>query len=222
MEIEPPNAISAEPMTDSRAQVDVKQALSLKRAELARELGDLDAVIARVQQEYSQRLEQLQAEKKPLQEALLHVEALLQFEGRPDRTGPGPVADSAKRVVAAGPSVTDAAVNLLEELHQPLHYKDIAAILRERNTLIPGKNPSATLLSRMSRDSRFRRTRKRGTYALSTWRIHGAKSTNVLADDRSRNVKAFVRSQRRGKEVFLFKQPWSEVSLFALGVYGRG
>ena len=59
----------------------VKQTLLTKRESLAKELGELDSAISRIQQEYTKKLEELQGRKKPLEEALYHVDALLRFEG---------------------------------------------------------------------------------------------------------------------------------------------
>ena len=205
-----------------KVQTDVKEALFLKRAELTRELKELDAIISRVQQEYSLRLEQLLVQKKPLEDALYHVEALLRFEGPSTKDSSNIGHVSTTPAVIARTSVTDAVLNLLEELHQPMHYKHIAAKLQERNTYIPGKNPAATLLSRMSRDKRFKRTKKRGMYALSTWRVRSAESTEIPIDDHVGNIKKFISTTPQGKQVFLFRQPWSQTSLFAFGIYGKG
>jgi hypothetical protein len=205
-----------------KVQTDVKEALFLKRAELTRELKELDAIISRVQQEYSLRLEQLLVQKKPLEDALYHVEALLRFEGPSTKDSSNIGHVSTTPAVIARTSVTDAVLNLLEELHQPMHYKHIAVKLQERSTYIPGKNPAATLLSRMSRDKRFKRTKKRGMYALSTWRVRSAESTEILIDDHVGNIKKFISTTPQGKQVFLFRQPWSQTSLFAFGIYGKG
>jgi hypothetical protein len=205
-----------------KVQTDVKEALFLKRAELTRELKELDAIISRVQQEYSLRLEQLLVQKKPLEDALYHVEALLMFEGLSTKDSSNIGHVSTTPAVIARTSITDAAFNLLEELHQPMHYKGIAAQLQERNAYIPGKNPAATLLTRMSRDNRFKHTKKRGMYVLSTWRVRT------------------TRDEPPHKEAILLPQPWelhirrlqdlvatdkvkNQFSLFALGIhYGRG
>jgi hypothetical protein len=205
-----------------KVQTDVKEALFLKRAELTRELKELDAIISSLQQEYTLRLERLLVQKKPLEDALYHVEALLRFEAPSieDSTVIGHVSTTPTSI--ARTSVTDAVLNLLEELHQPMHYKDIAAKLQERNTYIPGKNPSATLLSRMSRDNRFKRTKKRGMYALSTWRARSAEPTDNIIDDRIGNIKEFISNTPLGKQVFLFKQTRIPISLFAFGIYGKG
>jgi hypothetical protein len=165
-----------EQISDAKVQPDVKEALLSKRADLTRELKELDAAITGVQEEYSLRLEQLQAQKKPLEDALHHVDALLRFEGYYINNSLNASDEGTTPGVIVSASITDAVFNLLEELHHPMHYKDIAAKLQEGNTYIPGKDPAATLLSRMSRDNRFKRTGKRGIYALSTWRVRSTKS----------------------------------------------
>lgn len=209
MDNEKNNCSSSEQSNGFKAETSVKEALLLKQDEITKQLKDIDAFIHRTQVEYSLRIEQLQAQKKPLEDALHHLKALLYFES------PEPV-DSIKV------SITDAAFHLLEDLRQPMHYKDITARLQKRNVYIHGKDPAATLLTRMTRDNRFRRTRKRGMYALSTWRIRRSRSSDILIDDKAVSLKTFTGKGPNGKQIFLFKHPWSQVSLFALGVYGRG
>ena len=159
----------------SKAKVDVKQALMMRRESLDKELQELDSVSSRLQEEYTGKLETLQSKKKPLEEALRHVEALLQFEGF--YLGGNPAGAMTNNAVSLNTrsSATDAAFQLLAEIHQPLHYKDIALKLQERNIYIHGKDPAATLLSRINRDDRFKRAKKRGTYALSSWRMRDMK-----------------------------------------------
>jgi len=216
------NCASSKENRESEVRTDLKEALLYKLAELTRQLKELDTTIFRVQEEYYVRLEQLQAQKKPLEDALHHVKALLQIEGHYEKIGPNSGDYSATSAIVAGSSITDAAFNLLEELHQPMHYKGIAAQLQERNAYIPGKNPAATLLTRMSRDNRFKHTKKRGMYVLSTWRVRT------------------TRDEPPHKEAILLPQPWklhisrlqdlvatgkvkNQFSLFALGIhYGRG
>ena len=153
----------------------IKDTLLLRRESLIIELKELDTSILRVQEEYSANLEQLQTKKKQGREALHHIEALLRFEGHYVNDSQYAENEVSKGGVAAGTSVTDAVFGLLEEVHRPLHYKEMAAKLLDRSVFIPGKNPEATLLSRINRDSRFKRAKKRGVYALSTWRIRRVK-----------------------------------------------
>jgi hypothetical protein len=207
------NRISEEHSGGSKTPTDMKAALLEKQADLTRGLKELDAVISRLREEYSLRLEQLQAQKKPLEDTLGHVEALLRLEGCQDSATP-PIIDSA--------SITDAAVNLLEEMHQPLHYKDMAAILQGRNIYIPGVHPAATLLSRMSRDKRFKRTRKRGTYALSTWRVRSTRVADIIIDDPVENIDDAVSNRLSNSQAIFLTQPWNQASLFASGIcYGK-
>lgn len=161
---------------NSELRLDMTGALLTKRAELSEGLKQLDAAIAAAQEELSSILEQLQTQKRPLEDALRHIDALLQFEGYlADNSTNAAPRDLAPSSNPAG-SITDAAVALLDEIHRPMHYKDIAAKLQERGTYIPGRDPAATLLSRMTRDDRFKRAKSRGVYALSTWRVRSGKS----------------------------------------------
>lgn len=231
------NCNSVEQISDSNVKTDVKEVLLWKQEDLTKKLKDLDAIISEVQREYSLRLQQLQAQKKPLEDALHHVVALLQFEDH--YSSPDIVDDSATSAIAAGASIADAASNLLEELHQPMHYKEIAARLGGRNIYIPGKDPAATLLSRMCRDNRFKRTRKRGTYALSAWSVRIPMPTNTLIDNDIGQMKVFISNGPLGRQAIV-TQPrnqdigtiWdllvshrfrNSVSLFAPGIcYGKG
>jgi hypothetical protein len=219
------NCASSGQNSASETETGLGETLLYKLAELTKQIKELNANISRVQREYSLQLEQLQAQKKPLEDALHHVKALLRLEGRYEKIGPSSSTYGPTTAIAKTSSITDAAFNLLEEQHQPMHYKDIAAKLQERNTYVPGKYPAATLLTRMTRDNRFKRTKKRGIYILSTWRVSNAKS--------SRN--GFPR-----KQAILLPQPWelhigrlqdlvasgkvkNRFSLFAIGIpYGRG
>lgn len=154
----------------------VKEALSMKREILMDELKKIDSAIAQLQAEFSKKLDKLQAQRKPSEEALHHVDALLRLEGHILNSNQKKTNEPNASSVVGTAHITDAAYNLLEEIHKPMHYKEIVTKLQEGGIYIPGKNPAATLLSRMIRDDRFKRIKKRGTYALSTWRIRAAKS----------------------------------------------
>ncbi|MFC2013713.1 winged helix-turn-helix domain-containing protein [Chloroflexota bacterium] len=159
----------------SKHEVDVKHALLMRHESLGKELQELDSVISKLQEEYTSKLEELNIKKKPLEEALHHVEALLHFEGCYLDSNTVGTMINATVTPDIKLSATDAAFQLLTEIHQPLHYKEIALKLQERNLYIPGKDPAATLLSRINRDSRFKRAKKRGTYAISSWRLRDTK-----------------------------------------------
>jgi hypothetical protein len=219
------NCASSGQNSASETETGLGESLLYKLAELTKQIKELNANISRVQEGYYRQLEQLQSQKKPLEDALHHVKALLQFEGQYEKIGPSSSTYGSTTAIAKTSSITDAAFNLLEEQHQPMHYKDIAAKLQETNTYVPGKDPAATLLTRMTRDHRFKRTKKRGVYILSTWRVSDSKS---------------VRNMPLRKQAIILPEPWelhigrlqdlvasgkvkNRFSLFALGIpYGRG
>jgi hypothetical protein len=149
----------------------VAQTLFAKRDDLIQKLQEIENSIIKINEEYSSKLNELQWRRKPLEEALFHIEALLKLDGHKiDRNATSKLVATAT-IVRPNTSITDAAFTLLQRIHQPTHYKEITKKLQDDNVHIPGKNPSATLLSRISRDKRFKRAKERGVYALSAWRI---------------------------------------------------
>lgn len=152
---------------------DVKQALVARRESLTKDIESLAQTISQTQAEYVASLETLQNKKRAMEEALQHVVALLRFEGCIPESHQSNNLD--KTNDAEPVSLTDATYELLAGLHEPLHYKEITLKLQEKDIHVPGKDASATLLSRISRDGRFKRTKRRGVYALSTWRIRETK-----------------------------------------------
>lgn len=154
-----------------------------RRETLIRDIEGLNNSIEKVRLEYTAHVEKLHNEKKTLEDALLHIEALLKFEGYCPNEGR---ANSGIAKLQQS-SITDAAYELLIDLHKPMHYREITLKLQEKGFSILGKDPAAILLSRMNRDKRFKRTEKRGVYALSTWRIRTAKRKRSL---KSKNKKA--------------------------------
>lgn len=161
---------------NEKAHTQILEALMLKKELIMTELKKIDLAIADLQEEFSRKIEVLQSKRKPSEEALHHIEALLKLEGFVLNSTQNKVGKKNVDYITGTAKITDAAYDLLSEVRKPLHYKEIFNKLQERGLYIPGKNPAATLLSRMSRDNRFKRTIKRGTYALSTWRIRSAKS----------------------------------------------
>ena len=161
---------------DENAHAQVREALLLKKDLIMAELKKNDLAIADLQEEFSRKIEAFHSKRKPSEEALHHIEALLKLEGFALNNNQGKVGENKIDNITGTAKITDAAYDFLSEVHKPLHYTEIFNKLQERGLYIPGKNPAATLLSRMSRDNRFKRAIKRGTYALSTWRIRSTKS----------------------------------------------
>lgn len=156
-------------------QTQMRDALLLKKEMILAELKKIDEAVSHLQEEFSKKLEDLQSKRKPSEEVLHHIDALLKLEGYVMNSSQNEINEKGANYISSTTNITDAAYDLFLEIHKHLHYKEIFSKLQERGFYIPGKNPAATLLSRMSRDSRFKRI-KRGTYALSTWRLRAAKS----------------------------------------------
>ena len=94
---------------------------------------------------------------------LRNVLALLESEGYSESRG------IPSELYPNGP-IADCAYSILDETGQPTYYKDLAARMLEIGVSIPGKDPAANLLSHIGRDDRFQRV-KRGTYALTEWKL---------------------------------------------------
>ncbi len=168
----------------SLVEPDVKQVLIVRRESLINEIERLVESISQTQSEYAVNIEKLQVKKRALEEALQHVMALLKFEGCVPEAHQSDNLGELKDAVSV--SITDAAYDLLNGLHEPLHYKEITLRLQEKNIHIPGKDAAATLLSRISRDGRFKRTKRRGVYALSTWRLRAVKHKKTSRNKRKK------------------------------------
>jgi len=157
------------------AQIQIRDVLLAKRQALLEELQNIDLAISKLKEKVSKEIEELEKNKKFPEEVLHHIDALLKLEGI--------VLDNLKNksvtygafALNDGSSITNAVFTLLEKMHKPMHYKDLTKKIQGKGISIPGKNPSATLLSRINRDERFKRTGKRGTYALATWRVRTGK-----------------------------------------------
>jgi len=154
--------LTAEYVTSKPGMAD---ALSACRDDIIEEIGRIDQLILRKNEET--RL--LQSRRKSCQEVLTHIEALLNADAHN-------VNNRVDTGMVGLVSVTDAAFDVLQRTHSFTHYKEIAKKLQEENVTIPGKNPAATLLSRIIRDGRFKRGTKRGEYGLSIWRTRSKKS----------------------------------------------
>lgn len=150
-------------------QSDLVAILQEKYESLIKNLNQTNEQISQVQGEFNRQLTQLQAKKKTDEEKLQHIEALLNLEGC--LINDNQSASNVRIIPVATDtiSVTDTAYHLLEEIKQPLHYKEMSRMLQDRKVYIPGQDPAATLLSKITRDKRFKRTKKRGTYTLTSW-----------------------------------------------------
>ena len=140
-----------------------------KRRELTQALDKIDAEVIEVQAQLSKRIEEARIRRRTVEEALGHVDALLRIEGWKESDREAVNREPALRTNAETPA--DAAYDLLSALGKPLHYRLMALQLSENGIFLAGKDPAATLLSKMSRDDRFKRAPDRGVYGLATWRM---------------------------------------------------
>ncbi|APV43734.1 hypothetical protein Dform_00375 [Dehalogenimonas formicexedens] len=148
-------------MTD---QSNVSKALLVKKEELICDIKQIDQMITTLETEHAKKLVALKKQKKPLEEALMHLNALLSL-GKISST---PIL-----------SITDLAFAYLEKVGKPSHYKEISRHVQNSGIQIVGKNPDAIILTRITRDNRFKRAHERGTYALANWNIRKKRKTTT-------------------------------------------
>ena len=152
--------------------VGLTSALLARRREFLNALAAIDTEILEIQTELNQRLETVRHRRQPLEVALAHLDALLRIEGWTDPDG-GEVGHS-QVIKSNGAIPADAAYDLLTTLEIPLHYRSLAQQLSDSGIYVGGKDPAATLLSKISRDDRFKRSPERGVYGLATWSMRKA------------------------------------------------
>lgn len=99
---------------------------------------------------------------------LRNLDDLLALEGKSSETR-SPEESPSRSASTTSRRFTDAAVEVLAERGEPIHYQELARILGERQIYVPGKDPAANLIAHMLRDPRFTRTGGRGMYGLATW-----------------------------------------------------
>jgi len=156
--------------------IQVKDVLLLKRKAFLAEINNIDLAISQLKEEFAKKIQKLQEKKKSPEEGLQHIDALLRLDGIIVNNEGNNSLSPKKTTLNNSASIIDAVFNIFEKVHKPMHYMELTLKLQEEGIYIPGKNPSATLLSRISRDKRFKRTPKRGTYALCTWRVRSGKT----------------------------------------------
>lgn|GEM_PF-3599386 len=160
---------------DGNSGDQVKTILLAKRKNYIEELRNIDMAIVQLKNEYSKKVDELEQKKKLPEEGLQHIDALLKLEGKiiNDNIN-NPIKHNGSSLNETS-SITEAVFSILEEMQKPMHYQEITKRMQDKGIYIPGKNPSATLLSRINRDKRFKRTTKRGTYALAAWKVRVGK-----------------------------------------------
>lgn len=121
-------------------------------------LGRLEAL--------SDEIRRLGSERESLSNRLSHIHGLLGDEEGLEDGGKGDAASPTKFRTHDEDPVEIAYAVLGEAEGKTLHYRNLAALVRERGGELPGTDPASTLVSRLVRDGRFVRPHRRGWYAL--------------------------------------------------------
>ena len=104
--------------------------------------------------------------RSELEEQIGHIDALLGNDAVTESAGAADSGDA-----GSGNDTADLVVDLLREVGEPLHYREIEKQLRERGAIqVEGKDPANILLARFFNDPRLYRP-ARGTYALTNGRL---------------------------------------------------
>jgi len=115
----------------------------------------------------------LRAESEMVSVRLGHIVALLKGQGTED--GEAQVDSTITAQEESDP--LEIAYRILDEKGQdPVHYKELADLVKGRGGTLEGSDPALTLVSRLVTDDRFVRPFRRGYYAL---RKYYPKSKNV-------------------------------------------
>lgn len=68
-------------------------------------------------------------------------------------------------------SVRETAVQVLETIGKPVHYRELLSEMEKRGYRVPGKDPATNLLAHLLNDSRITKAKEidRGYYKLKKW-----------------------------------------------------
>ena len=143
-------------------------------------LEGIDTELSQIQTELSRRIDDALARRQVNDEAVTHlrIEGWSEYEDSEVEGGQAPGSN--------GKLPIEAAYELLSTRGKPLHYRKLTQELSDIGVHIAGKDPAATLLSKMSRDIRFKRAPERGEYGLAVWQMR-KRSTKKRKAKRSKN-----------------------------------
>lgn len=190
-----PQALDPELVSQLKAELDRAQA----------EMDENEAARAEIEPTYSELASRMGDLEERAEALALHIEAIEVLLGeRPfHRSGaPRYMGDfKLPSPLQMQMQIVDAVVALLEEVGEPLHYRDIHQRLEERGHRVDGVDPAATLLSRFFKDPRLYRPR-RGTYGLVEWLEHEDARPAGDRPDATDRLAATRRFIRGGKSQF--------------------
>jgi hypothetical protein len=166
-------------------------ALIRRREEVRDEIAKTDEERAYLRSEYMRRDGQLQHKTEVLEAEVKHIEELLKLRNALPSADAQPEGSPARM---GSDNVGDAAYEILRSEGRGLHYSELLARLNSSGILVRGRNPGATLVSRLIRDRRFARPERRGVYALREWNPT-ASDVGARKRTRRRRSRAKVRGQ---------------------------
>ena len=152
-----------------------------KRKHLIDSIKDVDVRIQEVQKDALLKLEELKNKRRPMEEALFHLEAFLRAEGWLNKAKDGSMTEISNSIPI------EAARDILDKIGKPTHYRELTTKVLEAGVFMPGQDPSATLLSKISRDSRFKRF-GRGLYGLVSWNLRKKRKTHARGKSRTASI----------------------------------
>ncbi len=146
-------------------------------AELRRALEKERAILEAKYSDIDRQLAALHAESEAVSARLSHIVALLKEPGTEDQNAAGSPQAYAAGEAHGESDPVEIAYGILDERGQdPIHYKELADLVRRKGGVLEGSNPALVLVSRLVTDDRFVRPFRRGYYAL---RKYYPKAKNV-------------------------------------------
>jgi hypothetical protein len=146
-------------------------------AVLRKALENEKAVLEAKYVDIDKQLTALRAENEAVSARLSHIVALLKEPGAEDQNAAGSSQARPANEVYEESDPVEIAYSILDQRGQdPVHYKELADLVRQKGGILEGSNPALVLVSRLVTDDRFVRPFRRGYYAL---RKYYPKAKNV-------------------------------------------
>ena len=152
--------------------------------EIEQQISALRLEEERLNAQFKEQLGLLESKHDQLEAQKRHLHALLTLRG--ESTASPRDSTKAPEVQARSLPIQDEVFNLLKAAGEGMHYKEITNRLEIMGRYIDGKDPAATVVSRIYQDPRFIRP-NRGVYALREWYPKSTKSVGTRQRKRRRS-----------------------------------
>ena len=144
--------------------------------EIERQISELRLEEERLNAQFKERVGLLESNRDRFEAQKRHLHALLTLRG--ESTASPRTSSKASDVQERFLPIQDEVFNLLKAAGEGMHYKEITNRLENMGRYIEGKDPAATVVSRIYQDPRFIRP-SRGVYALREWYPKSAQSVGT-------------------------------------------